>query len=54
MRMFKWDILIAHEKHGDRYFDISSNSLLDGACRRLLQERFDQGWYDVGEWVGIY
>lgn len=42
-------ILIAKEKHGDRYFDASSNEKLHKACVKLLQERLNEGYYQVYE-----
>ena len=41
-------ILVADEKHGTRYFDASTFELLDAACRKLLKQRLDEGWYIVG------
>ena len=38
-------ILIFKEKHGDRYFDVSTESRLFGACLSVLKERFDEGWW---------
>ena len=39
-------ILIAHEKHGNRYFDASTEELRNAAALKLLTERFDEGyWY---------
>ena len=44
-------ILIFHEKHGDRYFDASTKEAIDAACRKILKERLTNGygWYDVYE-----
>lgn len=42
-------ILIAKEKHGDRYFDASTEELRNKAAFHLLSERFKEGyWY---EWM---
>lgn len=38
-------ILVAREKHGDRYFDASTPELLAAASLKLLRERMKEGWY---------
>jgi hypothetical protein len=39
-------ILIAKEKHGDRYFDVSSKEQLHKVALYLLKQRFEAGyWY---------
>lgn len=40
-------ILIVHEKHGIRYFDTSTDELLDKACKHILKERLDNGYYNL-------
>jgi hypothetical protein len=43
-------ILVAHEKHGDRYFDASTDELLDAAAIFLLADRHNDGyWYPKPE-----
>jgi hypothetical protein len=44
-------ILIAHEKHGDRYFDASTKEATDKAAFKLLKERFEDSdyWYYVDD-----
>lgn len=39
-------ILVVKEKHGDYYYDASTDELLDKTCRKILQERLKDGWYD--------
>lgn len=41
-------LLIAKEKHGDRYFDASTDVQLTQACCKLLRERLAAGYYDPG------
>ena len=38
-------ILIAKEKHGDRYLDASTDELLETSSRKLIRERLDDVWY---------
>jgi hypothetical protein len=38
-------ILITHEKHGKRYFDISTFELFAEKSFNLLKERFEQNYY---------
>jgi len=38
-------ILIAKEKHGDRYFDASTEEALWRASHYILKQRYEQGWY---------
>lgn len=38
-------ILIAHEKHGKRYFDISTDRLFAEKSFNLLKERFNEHFY---------
>lgn len=38
-------ILIAHEKHGRRYFDASTPELLAENSLKLLKERWEEDWY---------
>lgn len=42
-------ILIANEKYGTRIFDASTPEAMDKACRMLLDERFQKGWYEPGQ-----
>lgn len=39
-------ILVLHEKHGDRLFDVSTSEMLDAAALAIVKERLDEGWYD--------
>jgi len=41
-------ILVVNEKHGDRYFDASTDAALHAAALKLVEERLEQGWY--GDW----
>ena len=39
-------ILVAKEKYGDRFFDITTNEQLDKVALFILRSRFDEGcWY---------
>jgi hypothetical protein len=39
-------ILVAKEKYGDRYFDVTTDEQLDKVALFLLKSRFDEGyWY---------
>jgi plasmid stabilization system protein ParE len=38
-------VLVAHEKHGARYFDASTTETWAAASLRLLRERFEEDWY---------
>ena len=38
-------MLVATEKYGSRYFDVSTPDLFAGACLHLVKERLDQGYY---------
>lgn len=42
-------ILIAYEKHGNRYFDASTPELLAESAFKLLKERWDEGYWYVSE-----
>ena len=42
-------ILIAHEKHGNRYYDASTPENLGRACLQILKERQEDGYYDLGD-----
>lgn len=42
-------ILIAHEKHGDRYFNASTNYELAKVSIKLLKERLKLGYYTPDE-----
>lgn len=52
-------IIIFKEKHGDRYFDASTPELVEAACKKVLLQRYNDGyWYDPGtkpecEWDGF-
>lgn len=39
-------ILIFKEKHGNRYFDASTVEAIDKACKKILRERLNEGWYE--------
>lgn len=39
-------VLLAREKHGDRHFDATTDTLLENACRLLILERIAEGVYD--------
>ena len=39
-------ILVVKEKHGELYYDASTNELLDKACKEILKARLEQGYYD--------
>lgn len=39
-------IIIFKEKHGNRYFDASTEKLRNAACLEIIKERFDEFWYD--------
>jgi len=41
-------IMFAREKHGRRYFDVSTDELLTIVSLRLLRERRNDGYYDPG------
>ena len=41
--------LIVKEKHGTSYFDASTVERCGCACLKLLNDRLDQGYYDVGD-----
>ena len=42
----KKQIIIAHEKHGTRYFDASTPEVLAESAFKLLKERWEDGyWY---------
>jgi len=38
-------ILIVKEKHGDRYFDASTDEALWRASHYILKRRHEEGWY---------
>lgn len=38
-------IIIFKEKHGDRYFDASTEWHLDAACATIIKERYEDGLY---------
>lgn len=40
-------ILVAHEHHGDRYFEATTDTQLTQVCCRLLRERLADGYYAV-------
>lgn len=42
-------IIIFREKHGNRYFDSSTNELRNAACLVVLQERFFDFWYEPND-----
>lgn len=39
-------ILIFEEKHGDRFFLVSSVEEFHLACKKIFDQRVDQGWYN--------
>ena len=39
-------LLIAFEKHGQRYFCVPTDQELHEVSVRLMQERIDEGWYE--------
>ncbi len=41
----KQRIIIFKEKHGNRYFDASTEEKLHIAALKVLKERFESGWY---------
>lgn len=41
-------IIVAQEKHGDRYLNATTDEALAASCVKLLKERLEQGWYDPG------
>ncbi len=43
------DMLVFHEKHGDRYFDASTPELIFKACLKILTERNKDNWYRISE-----
>lgn len=38
-------ILIFKHKHGNQYYDASTNELLAKACLHILEFRLEEGWY---------
>lgn len=42
-------LLVAREKHGDRYFYIGDTPMLHRVALMLLKERLDESWYDNGD-----
>ena len=42
-------ILVVDEKHEHRYFDASSQDLIDKTLIKLFIERMSKGWYDWQE-----
>jgi len=40
-------ILVVHEKHGDRYFNTNTDEALEAAALEILRERNEMGYYDV-------
>lgn len=39
-------LLIAHEKHGKRYFRPGTDKTLLDPMMNLIQERYHEGWYE--------
>lgn len=44
-------ILIVKEKHGDYYYDVSTDELLHKVCCKILKSRLDEGWYGKNELI---
>ena len=42
-------ILVVNEKHGTRYFDVTTEDRLAKVALYLLKSRFDAGWYPEPE-----
>jgi hypothetical protein len=40
-------IIIFHEKHGDRYFDASTQDKINAACHKIVLERLDDKRYSL-------
>lgn len=46
-------ILILHEKHGDRYLDVSTDERLISSVWSVLKARLEEGWYHDPKWLEI-
>ena len=44
---FTMRILIENTKHGDQYYDVSTDTKLGLVCLALLRLRYEEGWYEA-------
>lgn len=42
-------ILVLHEKHGDSYYDATTEAALHAAALKIVRQRLKQGYYQAGK-----
>ena len=47
LKPMKSRIVVFREKHGDRYFDASTEKKYEAACIKIVKERQLDGWYSA-------